>query len=101
MDPEVLIPDLTCSPSLSSYDAFTGSQALGISGCAHLSVTGNLVVQGSRAVSLGPKKGSRQRAVEAEGRGTLGTQVSRPDLWQPPPPLLLYSSHPSESSLHR
>lgn len=80
LDPEGLVPDLTCSPPLSCYDAFAGSQALGISGCAHLSVTGNLVVQGSRAVSLGPEKGSRQRAVEAQGRGTLSTQVFRPDL---------------------
>lgn len=80
MNPDVLIPDLTCSPPLSSYDAFAGSQALGVSGCAHLSVTRNLVEQSSHAVSLGPKKGSRQKAVEAEGRGTLGAQVSRPDL---------------------
>lgn len=67
-------PDL--SPLISCYYTFSGPQASGISRCAHLSITMNLAMQDSLALSLGPRKGSMERAVEAEGRGTLGTQVS-------------------------
>lgn len=46
----------------------------------HMSITKNLTVEARLELSLGPRRGPRETAVEAEGRGTLNNQVSMLDL---------------------
>ena len=57
----------------------------------HMSVTRNLALQGRLELSLGPRKGSREIALEAEGRGTLNTEVSMLDLKHPSPHHLCFT----------
>lgn len=48
-------------------------------------------MQGRLVLSLGPRRGARERAVEADERGTLGTQVSTSVLGPPPHPIICFT----------
>lgn len=70
--PEVFIPDLTCSPPLSTYDAFSGPLAFP-DGHICLSQGVSLAVEGSLVLPVGPRGGRIQgESSRSRREGELG-----------------------------